>query len=110
MAEDGFRSMEAVERDRAIEYILRALRAEQEANADFPRLSEPAMRDVAERVVSENGYGNYQRNDQDALMMVLNDPDRWEYYGTAGRVRRFFKRMFIKTEEVTEWRRNRSTR
>jgi hypothetical protein len=68
------------------------------------------MREIAGEVVVGNGYGNNQRNEHDAITMVLNDPDRWEYYGKAGKLRRFFRRIFIKTEEVSEWRRNRSTR
>jgi hypothetical protein len=93
-------SSSQAQEESAIEFLVRGLRIERLANPDFPQLSDSAARAVAGEVIARNGTINHQRNEQEAIAAVLADRERWEYYGTSGKLRRIFHRIFIKTEEV----------
>jgi hypothetical protein len=93
-------SRSEIEMEKAIDFLVRGLRIERLANPDFPQLSDAAARALATEVITRNGIINHQRNEQEAIAAVMEDPERWEFYGASGKLRRIFNKIFIKTEEV----------
>ncbi len=100
-------SRETAERERAMDYLMRTLRAEPLNNPEFPKLTEAALRALAGEVIDRNGTINHARNEHDAIASVLAERDHWAYYGAGGgfrrfadRMRRIYRRIFVVTEDV----------